>query len=230
MLVELSKSIHEEVNNQIHELTKRIKNSRITGVVELIPAYCSVLINYNPLLIGYEELVGKVESLSFELEGTQGKKKRIHKIPCCYGARFGQDLADMEKYTGLDRDEIIKIHSSVDYKIFMLGFLPGFVYLGGLDKRLEMPRLENPRVKIYSGAVGIGGSQTGVYPLASPGGWRLIGGTPVEFYNPERERPILCNAGEYIRFVPICLDEYYDLRRQVTKGQYEVELCEEVEE
>lgn len=133
----------------------------------------------------------------------------------------------MEKHTGLTRDEIIAIHSSVDYKIYMLGFLPGFVYLGGLDKRLEMPRMTTPRVKIQPGAVGIGGSQTGVYPLTSPGGWRLMGGTPVDFYDPDRENPILCQAGEYIRFVPISIDDYYDIRREVVKGTYQVEAVEE---
>ena len=127
----------------------------------------------------------------------------------------------MEAYTGLDRDEIIAIHSSVDYRIYMMGFLPGFVYLGGLDKRIEMPRLKTPRVKILPGAVGIGGSQTGVYPVASPGGWRLLGGTPVEFYDPGRKEPVLCKAGEYIRFVPITINDYYDIRRMVSKGEYE---------
>lgn len=126
--------------------------------------------------------------------------------------------------------EIIKIHSSVDYKIYMMGFLPGFVYLGGLDKRIEMPRLKSPRVRILPGAVGIGGNQTGVYPLASPGGWRLMGGTPVDFYDPYREDPILCKAGEYIRFVPITIGDYYDIRHMIVKGEYQVEVVEEGDE
>ena len=119
----------------------------------------------------------------------------------------------MEQLTGLSRQEIIELHSGTDYKIYMLGFLPGFVYLGGLDKRLEVPRLDTPRVKIGKGAVGIGGDQTGIYPMDSPGGWRLIGGTPVDLYDPHREDPVLFKAGEYIRFVPISIMDYYDIRQ-----------------
>ena len=185
------------------------------------------MIYYDPLKISYEELEKRVRILGSTETLKNHKKKRILKIPCCYGARFGPDLRDMEKHTGLDRDEIIAIHSSVDYRIYMMGFLPGFVYLGGLDSRIEMPRLSTPRVKIPAGAVGIGGNQTGVYPVASPGGWRLIGGTPVEFYDAGRQEPILCRAGEYIRFVPVSLDDYYDIRRMIVKGEYTIDILEE---
>ena len=133
----------------------------------------------------------------------------------------------MEKLTGLDRDEIIAIHSATDYKIYMLGFLPGFVYLGGLDKRIEVPRLKTPRVKIRKGAVGIGGNQTGIYPMDSPGGWRLMGATPIDLYDENRETPILLAAGEYIRFVPISILDYYDIRQEILKGTYRLEVVEE---
>ena len=106
----------------------------------------------------------------------------------------------------------------------MLGFLPGFVYLGGLDKRIEMPRLATPRVRIPRGAVGIGGSQTGVYPLDSPGGWRLIGASPVDFYDPERQEPVLCKAGDYIRFVPISSCDYYDIRQMLQRGEFTINI------
>ncbi|MBQ2047711.1 MAG: 5-oxoprolinase subunit PxpB, partial [Schwartzia sp.] len=123
-----------------------------------------------------------------------------------------EDLIDMEKVTGLSREEIVKIHSGTDYRVYMLGFLPGFAYLGGLDERIAAPRLKTPRLSIPAGSVAIGGNQTGVYPIASPGGWRIIGSTPIEFYNPNREEPILCKAGDYIRFVPIGEDEYDEIR------------------
>lgn len=229
MVVEFGNVIDEEVNNRVHTLEKRIIREQIPGVVELLPTFRSLMIYYDPLSTSFEKIEQRIRGYRNIWEDAGEKKKKILKIPCCYGARFGQDIADMEAYTGLDRDEIISIHSSVDYKIYMMGFLPGFVYLGGLDKRIEMPRLNVPRVKIQPGAVGIGGSQTGVYPVASPGGWRLMGGTPVDFYDPEREEPILCKAGEYIRFIPITISDYYDIRRMIIKGEYKVETVEEGE-
>ncbi|OUO77105.1 allophanate hydrolase [Blautia sp. An249] len=227
MIVEFGSEIDDALNNQVHVLAKKLEESQIRGVLETVPTFRSLLIYYEPGEIKFGQLQEKISAFGELTAAGSQKKKRILKIPCCYGARFGQDLGFMEKHTGLTRDEIIAIHSSVDYKIYMLGFLPGFVYLGGLDKRLEMPRMTTPRVKIQPGAVGIGGSQTGVYPLASPGGWRLMGGTPVDFYDPDRENPILCQAGEYIRFVPISIDDYYDIRREVVKGTYQVEAVEE---
>lgn len=223
MVVEFGNVIDENINDKVHALAEWITKQEMKGVEELLPTFRSLMIYYNPEVIHFHELKEKIEEWKEEPDSQKTGTKSIIKIPCCYGARFGCDLADMEKITGMDRDEIIRIHSSVDYKIYMLGFLPGFVYLGGLDPRIEAPRLKTPRIKIAPGSVGIGGNQTGVYPMASPGGWRLIGGTPVDFYNPERKEPILCKSGEYIRFVPVTIDEYYDIRHLVIKGQYEPE-------
>lgn len=125
------------------------------------------------------------------------------------------------KHAGLTEEEVIEIHSSKDYLIYMLGFLPGFSYLGGLDERIHTPRLANPRIRIPAGSVGIGGSQTGIYPLDSPGGWQLLGMTPVKTYDPEREDPILFEAGDYIRFVPVSEEEYKQIKEQVENGTYE---------
>ena len=127
------------------------------------------------------------------------EKKKVYEIPVCYGGEYGPDLENIAEHAGLSVEEVIKIHSSRDYLIYMLGFLPGFCYLGGLDERIHTPRLANPRIKISAGSVGIGGSQTGIYPLDSPGGWQLMGMTPVKTYDPEREVPILVEAGDYIR-------------------------------
>ncbi len=224
MVVEFGSIIAENINQKVHALAGWIEEKQIEGVVELLPTFRSLMIYYDCHVVSFERLKRKVSEFDDTKVSAGAEKKKITKVPCCYGARFGSDLHDMEKILGIDKDEIIRIHSSVCYKIYMLGFLPGFVYLGGLDKRIEVPRLSSPRVKINPGSVGIGGNQTGVYPVASPGGWRLIGGTPLDFYDPDREKPILCNAGEYIRFVPIHIDEYYDIRHLVLKGQYEPEV------
>lgn len=230
MVVEFGKSIEDELNRKVHAMSHWIEAKKIPGVIEIIPTFRSLMVCYDYHVIKFARLKEILEQFNTALSDVEKSVKKIRKVPCCYGARFGVDLADMEKITGIDRDEIIRIHSSVDYKIYMLGFLPGFVYLGGLDKRLEAPRLKTPRLKIQPGAVGIGGSQTGVYPIASPGGWRLIGGTPLDFYNPDRENPILCEAGEYIRFVPVNIDEYYDIRHMVLKGTYQPEIEEILDE
>lgn len=227
LVVEFGNEINEAINEKVHALAKKIRQENIPGITEMIPTFRSLLVSYDMLQISYSKLSVMLSVLSRELEMNRAAHHRIVKIPCCYGARFGADLTDMERLTGLSREEIIELHSSVDYKIYMLGFLPGFVYLGGLDKRLEVPRLDTPRVKIGKGAVGIGGNQTGIYPMDSPGGWRLIGGTPVDLYDPEREDPVLLRAGEYIRFVPISIMDYYDIRQEILKGTYSLDVIQE---
>lgn len=227
LVMEFGNIIDEKVNQKVHNYTALITASGIRGVTELLPTFRSLMVYYDSSVVKYHELKSIIENLHPDTDTGISSKKVIHLIPCCYGARFGVDLHDMEALTGLTKEEIISIHSGVDYKIYMLGFLPGFVYLGGLDKRIEAPRLKTPRVKINPGSVGIGGNQTGVYPQASPGGWRLIGSTPVDFYDPSREEPILCRAGEYIRFVPITIDDYYDIRHLVIQKSYTPELITE---
>mgnify|MGYP004655606945 FL=1 len=227
LVVEFGNEINEAINEKVHALAKKIRQENIPGITEMIPTFRSLLVSYDMLQISYSKLSVMLSVLSRELEMNRAAHRRIVKIPCCYGARFGADLTDMERLTGLSREEIIELHSSVDYKIYMLGFLPGFVYLGGLDKRLEVPRLDTPRVRIGKGAVGIGGNQTGIYPMDSPGGWRLIGGTPVDLYDPEREDPVLLRAGEYIRFVPISIMDYYDIRQEILKGTYSLDVIQE---
>ena len=227
LVAEFGDRIDEAVNDQVHALAAKIEEQQIPGIGEVVPTFRSLLIYYDSYQLSYREAADKIEELARNLKTEQKTKKRILKIPCCYGVRFGPDLADMEQLTGLDRKEMIDIHSSVDYKVYMLGFLPGFAYLGGLDERIHVPRLKSPRLKISRGAVGIGGSQTGIYPMDSPGGWRLMGETPIDMYDPNREQPILVQAGDYIRFVPITIMDYYDIRRAVLDGKYQIEVTEE---
>lgn len=220
LVVEFGNSIDEETNDKVHALAKNLRETGNPAIEEMIPTFRSLMICYDPLQTSWQTLEHQIHLLLESPCSRETHSSRILEIPCCYGSHFGPDLPDLEKHSGLTRDEIIAIHSSVTYKVYMLGFLPGFVYLGGLDKRIEMPRLATPRVRIPRGAVGIGGSQTGVYPLDSPGGWRLIGATPVDFYDPERQEPVLCKAGDYIRFVPISSCDYYDIRQMLQHGEY----------
>ncbi len=227
LVAEFGNSIDPEINRQVHALASALTREQVPGIRELVPTFRSLLICYDPAVTGFGQLSEALKRLAGRPETNVPAARRILQVPCCYGSHFGPDLCDLERYTGLSREEIIRLHSSVDYKIYMLGFLPGFAYLGGLDKRLEIPRLSTPRVKIPKGSVGIGGSQTGVYPLDSPGGWRLIGSTPLDFYRPDNEEPVLCRAGEYIRFVPVSSSEYYDIRQMILRGTYRPEILEQ---
>ena len=192
----------------------------------MIPAFCSLLINYDPRVLSYEELKERMENLLKMETKTETTRKRIFEIPVCYGGEYGPDIDNIAEHAGLSVNEVIKIHSSKDYLIYMLGFLPGFTYLGGLDERIHTPRLASPRLTIRAGSVGIGGSQTGIYPLDSPGGWQLMGLTPVRTYDPERQTPILVEAGDYIRFIPIDEEEFLRIQKLVEKGKYQCVIHE----
>ena len=221
LLIEFGKEISPEINQKLTATVQLMKEQHIEGVVDMIPAFCSLLINYDPRVIRYEELKNRIKNLVKVDVKAQAGKKKVFEIPVCYGGEFGPDIENIAKHAGLTVEEVIEIHSSRDYLIYMLGFLPGFTYLGGLDERIHTPRLANPRVKINAGSVGIGGSQTGIYPLDSPGGWQLMGMTPVKTYDPDRETPILVEAGDYIRFVPVSEEEYYRIKALVDNNEYE---------
>ena len=221
LLIEFGQEISPEINAQITALVRMIRAQHIEGVTDMIPAFASLLINYDPRVVSYAGLRARMEKL-LKLEiGGEASESRIFEIPVCYGGEYGPDLQNIADHAGLTPEEVIKIHSSEDYLIYMLGFLPGFSYLGGLDERIHTPRLANPRIRIPAGSVGIGGSQTGIYPLDSPGGWQLLGMTPVKTYDPGREVPILFEAGDYIRFVPVTEEEYLEIKKQVDAGTYQ---------
>lgn len=221
LLIEFEQKISPEINAQITAVVRLIKAQQIEGVKDMIPAFASLLINYDPRVISYAGLKSRLEKLlKLEIAG-EASSARIFEIPVCYGGEYGPDLQNIADHAGMTPEEVIRIHSSEDYLIYMLGFLPGFSYLGGLDERIHTPRLANPRIRIPAGSVGIGGSQTGIYPLDSPGGWQLLGMTPVKTYDPEREVPILFEAGDFIRFIPVTEDEYMEIKKQVDEGSYQ---------
>lgn len=226
LLIEFGKIISPDINRKIAAAVRLIKARQTPGVVDMIPAFCSLLINYDPGVISYEEIRERMKTILKIDVKADAARKRIYEIPVCYGGKFGQDLDNIAQHAGMSPEEVIQIHSSRDYLIYMLGFLPGFCYLGGLDERIHTPRLADPRLKIRAGSVGIGGSQTGIYPLDSPGGWQLIGMTPVKTYDPQREVPILMEAGDYIRFIPIDKNEFYCIKELVQSRQYECSILE----
>ena len=218
---EFGNEISKEINAQIRAFNILLKESGIAGIVETIPTYRSLLIQYDPGVISYKSLEGKLKKLLARLDSVEIPPSEVLEVPVLYGGEeMGPDLKFVAENAKMSEEEVIKLHSEPEYLIYMLGFTPGFTYLGGLNDAIETPRLKTPRVKIPAGSVGIAGKQTGVYPIDSPGGWQLIGRTPVKMYDPDREVPILPQAGQYIKFKAVSQAEYDKIAEEVAKGTY----------
>lgn len=220
LTVEFGNEISESINTQIRAFSIALQNSKIPGIVETVPTYRSLMIHYDPGVILYKPLVQKLTALLGQLDKIEIPPSEVLEIPVLYGGEMGPDLDFVAQHNGKTPEEVVQIHTSTEYLIYMLGFTPGFTYLGGMSDEIATPRLKTPRVKIPAGSVGIAGSQTGVYPIDSPGGWQLIGRTPVRMYDPDRETPILPQAGQYIKFYAITQKEFDEIAAQEAAGGY----------
>ena len=208
LLVSFEQRIAQSIGAAAAALNTRVAAAAIPGVVETVPAFASLLIFYDPLVTEYDAVADAVQKLA-QAPGsdTAAGEGRLVEIPVCYGGTFGPDLPFVAEHAGLTEKEVIELHTGREYRIYMLGFLPGFPYLGGLDERLFTPRLPTPRTAIPAGSVGIGGEQTGIYPIASPGGWQLIGLTPLKLFDPAAGA-LPYAAGDRIRFKPITREAF----------------------
>jgi len=200
LLVELGDQIDLPTNRRLHALAEWLRSR--PGLGEAVPGYATLLVHYNPLYFTYAELLGLVQrGLSLAAQMATAPPRRVD-IPVRYGGEHGPDLEFVAQHCGLSPEEVIRRHSQVEYVVYFLGFTPGFPYLGGLDPSIAAPRLESPRLRIPAGSVGIAANQTGVYPLESPGGWRIIGRTDVPLFNPFHLPPALLAPGDGVRFIP----------------------------
>jgi len=204
-IVEFGEGIDDEVNARVHRVTRAVDGLTVPGVLDLVPAYRSLTVHVDPLALGLadvERLLCDPRVVASATEPDTGRA-RVVEIPVVYGGEFGPDLADVASHCGLSVDDVVAVHAAGTYRVFMMGFTPGFPYLGGLSPRLATPRLPSPRTSVPAGSVGIAGQQTGVYPTASPGGWRLIGRTSLRLFDPSADPPCAIEAGDTIRFVPV---------------------------
>ena len=218
--VEFGNEISPDINRKIRAFKIAVEKSGIPGIVETVPTYRSLLVHYKPEVIGYKAITEIFKSLMGTLDNIEIPPPTVIEIPVLYGGEMGPDIENVASHTGKTVEEVIKIHTSQEYLIYMIGFIAGFPYLGGMSKEIATPRLKEPRVKIDGGSVGIAGEQTGIYPLDSPGGWQLIGRTPLKLYDAEREKPVLLEAGQYIKFRSISQKEFDETAKAVEDGSY----------
>ena len=214
--------ISPETNHGVRNLTDLLECRPLPGMIEVVPSFAAVTIFYDPLKVAealpdhrsrmvMQEMVDCLQRLLLTDNTERESRSRVIEIPVLYGGEYGPDLSFVAQHAGMSEKEVIAIHTEQEYPVYMIGFAPGFPYLGGMNPAISAPRLETPRVSVTAGTVGIAGAQTGVYPVSTPGGWRLIGRTPTALFQPNQVPPSLLRAGDRVRFRPIATDEYMRL-------------------
>ncbi len=215
LLVEFGDTIDLEANQKVHALDHAISKRELYGVEECVPTYRSLLVYFDPSKTSYEQTVFRLK----DLEGRLGEFKlsalaRMIEVPVVYGGEYGPDLEYVAEYHGLSTCEVVRLHSSKEYAVYMIGFIAGFPYLGEVTDEIATPRLKTPRLIVPAGSVGIAEKQTGIYPYESPGGWQIIGRTPLEFFDLNKYPPALAQPGDIVKFVPIEEIKFKSLRKQ----------------
>lgn len=222
MVVEFGPEIDPAIHARVHRLARIFVDANINGVLELVPTYRSLMIYFDPLVVSRRALRDELAKLLPVVERMDSARdgRRVITIPVSYGGEFGPDLEFVARQNSLTEEEVVAIHTSAPLLVYMLGFTPGFPYLGGISGRIAAPRLDVPRTRVPAGSVGIAGTQTGIYPSESPGGWRLIGRTPLRIFDPDAERPFLLAAGDFVQFAFLQRDEFHAVKQQVERGDY----------
>ncbi|MCS6778749.1 MAG: 5-oxoprolinase subunit PxpB [Geminicoccaceae bacterium] len=213
ILIELGETIDPAINALVLALDARIRAMALEGVVELVPTYRSLLVHYDPERVDGRALLARLSSLDLDHPGSP-PEGRLWTVPVAYGGPFGIDLEAVAARHGLSAEDVVRLHTAPTYRVYMVGFVPGFTYLGGLDPRLHTPRLDDPRPRTPAGSVSIGGIQAGIASLEIPSGWHLLGRTPVRTFDPERTPPLLLEPGDRVRFVPIDPATFAELDRR----------------
>ncbi|MUK89050.1 5-oxoprolinase subunit PxpB [Ornithinibacillus sp. L9] len=221
--VEFPGEVTTKLNQVIQQFCVALQDAEISGVIEWVPAFNSVTIYYDPTIILFHELAEKMNRLVSTKTNQFDPVTQLFHVPVLYGGNVGPDLERVASYNNLSIEEVIKLHQQPNYFVYMIGFLPGFPYLGGLNPIIATPRLDEPRKSTFAGAVGIAHEQTGIYPMESPGGWNIIGKTPIKLFRPEqREEVFQFKAGDMIRFYEVSKEEFQHITDQVDAGVYKL--------
>jgi KipI family sensor histidine kinase inhibitor len=210
LLLEFGDEISAEVNEKVRRMALAIQAESIEGMIETVPTYRSLLVLYNPLILPADELKKRLIRLEEELKQTSFPDPKLTKIPVLYGGAYGPDLEGVARHHQISPEEVVRLHCSKPYFIYMIGFMPGFPYMGELPDTLITPRLKTPRLSVPAGSVAIAQKQTGIYPMESPGGWQIVGRTPIKLFDPEKDPPALLQMGDLVQFYPISEKEFQD--------------------
>jgi len=222
LVIEFGERVDRALSDSVLRLNALIRSDGLDGVVETVPTFRSLMIHYDPLVTTRAKLERALKGM-LDRERASRITATLWRVPACYEAEFAPDLAEVARLTGLSPGEVVAIHSGRPYHVYMLGFLPGFAYMGDLPQALILPRRADPRVRVPAGSISIATSLTAIYPYDSPGGWHLIGATPIRLFNAEHPRPALFVPGDAVLFNPIDRADFETIRRAVEKRNYEVE-------
>jgi inhibitor of KinA len=221
LTVSFGNAVDEGINEKVLRLFYQVKATSFPFVLDVVPAYGSLTIYYDVLFLhtknksAFEQMKETVLPFLQEAMGNKKSTGRAITIPVCYAKTFSLDIEGMASQKNLSADEIVQLHTGKNYRVYMIGFLPGFPYMGKVDSRIATPRKNNPRTLVPAGSVGIAGEQTGIYPLASPGGWNIIGRTPLKLFDPNKSDPVLLQPGDNVTFVSITEDEFEDYQSRI---------------
>lgn len=221
LVVQFGERIDRELNERVLRLAASVRAADLAGVRETVPTFRSLLVHYDPVRAHFKELCERLREL-LDTEPVLAARTRQWTIPVCYGLRFAPDLEEVADRTGFTPEEVVALHASVVYHVYMMGFLPGYPYMGDLPAPLVLPRRENPRVRVPPGAVGIATNLTAIYSLESPGGWHLIGSTPVRIFDACWSPPALFAPGDSVHFTGISADEHDRLSADIAAGRYQL--------
>ena len=224
ILVNFEQRIEAEINQQVIQLSERLLAEYPNGILYTIPAYCSLTIQYDLQLLSFTQLSESIEAFVNRPMNKEEEKLRKLEIPVCYHPDFGLDLDTVCEQKGLSPERLIEEHTKPYYRVYMLGFLPGFVYMGKLSELLSCKRRSDPRLRVPQQSVAIAGEQTGIYPSEAPGGWNIIGRTPLPLIDPKKSEPFLFKAGDKVRFKAIGVTEFQRIEAAVSNGSYEIKV------